>query len=130
LLQITSHGSVGKPTIGNYELQHRNNPRRYRDTLRPAHLRHRRAARAGRSHPARAGDYFRRKIWGSRLNSELRKSSRAGVLASTAFNIPTGHRQRLGSGIISRSGESRRAYVLPGLLLNVHKIRVDSDNKR
>src|SRR5437764_9752209 len=48
-------------SLTQYELQHHNNPRRYRDSLCPAHLHHRRAARAGRSHPARAGDYFRGK---------------------------------------------------------------------
>jgi hypothetical protein len=48
------------PRWENYELQHRNNPRRHRDHLRPDHLHHQRAACAGRSHPARAGDYFRR----------------------------------------------------------------------
>src|SRR5207248_5218367 len=46
-------------SLTQYELQHHNNPRRYRDSLCPAHLHDRRAARAGRSHPARAGDYFR-----------------------------------------------------------------------
>jgi hypothetical protein len=39
----------------------RNNPRHHRDSLRPAHLPHRRATGTGRSHPARAGDHFRGK---------------------------------------------------------------------
>src|SRR4029453_8991094 len=63
------------PRIKNYELQHRNNPRRHRDPLRPDHLHHQRAACAGRSHPARAGDYFRgtrkRKFEKQLKNSEL-----------------------------------------------------------
>jgi hypothetical protein len=53
--------NLSPDNLTGYELQHRNNPRRHRDPLRPAHLRYRRAARAGRSHPARAGDYFRGK---------------------------------------------------------------------
>ena len=53
--------NLAPDNLTRYELQHRNNPRRYRDPLRPAHLRYRRAARAGRSHSARAGDYFRGK---------------------------------------------------------------------
>src|SRR6266496_338223 len=62
LLQITSGDSIGKThERKNYELQYRNNPRRHRDSLRPAHLRYWRATRAGGSHPARAGDHFRGK---------------------------------------------------------------------
>ena len=53
--------NLAADNLTRYELQHRNNPRRHRDPLRPAHLRHRCAARAGRSHPARAGDYFQGK---------------------------------------------------------------------
>jgi hypothetical protein len=53
--------NLAADNLTGYELQHRNNPRSHRDPLRPAHLRYRRAARAGRSHPARAGDYFRGK---------------------------------------------------------------------
>jgi len=35
-----------------------------------------------------------------------------------------------GAGIISQSGEVAAFYLPPGLFLNLHKIRVDSDNKR
>jgi hypothetical protein len=49
---------------------------------------------------------------------------------SRAFNIRTAHRQRLGSGIISRSGEIAAPSLPPLPFLNLHKIRVDSDKKR
>jgi len=64
-----------------------------------------------------------------RSSHSLRSPATAGRL-STAFNIRTGHRQRLVSGIISRSGEVTTFGFQAGPFLNVHKIRDDSDNKR
>jgi hypothetical protein len=68
LLQTNSNDSLRKtPREKNYAIQHRNNPRRHRDPVRPGDLHHRRAASAGRSYPSCAGDYFRRKHVSPRL---------------------------------------------------------------
>src|SRR5947207_395991 len=75
--------NLGPGSLTRYELQHHNNPRRHRDPLCPAHIHHRRAARAGRSHPARAGDYFR---W-TRIPPGLDKKCWLGISSKPAQRI-------------------------------------------